>query len=128
MEKVSKSRSPRVSKKAIMDMARRGVFNGNPMLATSHELVCKTCGCTQNLRYLDRLRSGRFELGETRVVEVAVAAPTISGLLSTRERITPIMIRVRCKRCESEILCTPVSLEYLLFTARRPQKLEYMYV
>lgn len=125
MEKVSE---PHFPKKAIIDMARKGVFNRNPMLAASHELACKACGCTQKITYLDRLKSGRFELGKTRVVEVAVAAPTISGLLSTRERITPIIIRVRCERCEAEISCTPVSVEYLLFTARKPQKLEYMYV
>ncbi|MFQ6080360.1 MAG: hypothetical protein ACE5OW_01665 [Candidatus Bathyarchaeia archaeon] len=129
MEKASKPRFPgRFSKKALLDMARKGIFNRNPMLAASHELVCKACGCTQKITYLDRLKSGRFELGETRVVEVAVAAPTISGLLSTRERITPIIMRVRCERCGAEIPCSPVSLEYLLFTARKPQKLEYMYV
>jgi len=129
MEKVSGSRFPgRFSKEAIIDMARKGVFNRNPMLATSHEVACKACGCTQKITYLDRLKSGRFELGKTRVVEVAVASPTISGLLSITERITPIIIRVRCERCEAEISCTPVSLEYLLFTARKPQKLEYMYV
>ncbi len=129
MEKVSGSRFPgRFSKETIIDMARKGVFNRNPMLATSHEVACKACGCTQKITYLDRLKSGRFELGKTRVVEVAVASPTISGLLSITERITPIIIRVRCERCEAEISCTPVSLEYLLFTARKPQKLEYMYV
>jgi len=129
MEKVSGSRFPgRFSKETIIDMARKGVFNRNPMLATSHEVACKACGCTQKITYLDRLKSGRFELGKTRVVEVAVASPTISGLLSITERTTPIIIRVRCERCEAEISCTPVSLEYLLFTARKPQKLEYMYV
>jgi len=129
MEKVSGSRFlGRFSKETIIDMARKGVFNRNPMLATSHEVACKACGCTQKITYLDRLKSGRFDLGKTRVVEVAVAAPTISGLLGTTERITPIIIRVRCERCEAEISCTPVSLEYLLFTARKPQKLEYMYV
>jgi len=129
VEKVSGSRFlRRFSKESIVDMARRGAFNRNPLLAASHELVCKACGCTQKITYLERLKSGSFELGKTRVVEVAVAAPTISGLFSTTERITPIIMKVRCKRCEAEITCTPISLEYLLFTARKPQKLEYMYV
>jgi len=65
MEKVSGSRFPgRFSKETIIDMARKGVFNRNPMLATSHEVACKACGCTQKITYLDRLKSGRFELGE----------------------------------------------------------------
>ena len=98
------------------------------MLTIPHGLVCKACGCTQKITCLDRLKSGRFELGKTRVVEVAVAAPTISGLLSTTERITPIIMRVRCERCKAKNLYSPVSLEYLLFVARKPQKLEHMYV
>jgi len=129
VEKVSEPRFlGRFSKEGIVNMARRGVFDRNPLLATSHELVCKACGCTLRITYLERLKSGSFELGKTRMVEVAVAAPTISGLFSTTERITPIIMKVRCERCEAEISCTPVSLEYLLFTARKPQKLEYMYV
>lgn len=83
MEKVSEPRFPgRFSKEAIVDMARKGVFDRNPMLAASHELACKACGCTQKITYLERLKSGRFELRKTTVVEVAVAAPTILGLFS----------------------------------------------
>lgn len=118
----------RSSRGEIVDKAKRGVFDNNPLLAVPHRLVCKACGCSRKITYLSYLKSGRFELGETRVVEVAYAAPTITGLGQTMERATPIVIRVKCRRCGTEISCSPVSAEYLLFTVGREQKLESMYV
>lgn len=116
------------SKEEIIKKARRGVFDSNPLLATSHDVVCKTCGCVHKITYLDHLRSGRFELGETQLIEVSYAAPTVLGLRQTMERATPIIITIRCRRCEAETSYSPVSLEYLLFTAARRQKLKSMYV
>jgi len=118
-------RSP---KEEIIDRASKGAFDRNPLLATPHELVCKACRCTRKITYLDHLKSGRFELGETQMVEVSYAAPTIFGLSHAMERITPIIITIRCKRCGTEMSCSPVSLEYLLFTATKKQKLKNMYV
>jgi hypothetical protein len=69
-----------------------------------------------------------FELGETRMVEVSYAVPTILGLSHAMERITPIIMTVRCKKCGTEISCSPVSLEYLLFAARKQEKMKNMYV
>jgi len=115
------------SKREIVDKARKGVFDGNPLLATPHRLVCKACGCAWKIIYVSYLKSGRFELGKTRVVKV-VYIPNLSGLGGTVEKATPIIIQVKCKRCRTEVSCSPVSLEYLLFTAAREQKLEQMYV
>lgn len=115
-------------KDEIINRARKGVFDRNPLLAAPHELVCKACGCKRKITYLDHLKSGRFELEETRMVEVSYAAPTILGLRHTMERITPLIMKVRCERCETEISCSPVSLEYLLFTTAKEQKMENMYV
>ena len=115
-------------KEEIINRAKTGVFDRNPLLATPHELVCKACGCTRKITYLDHLKSGRFELGETQMVEVSYAAPSIFGLSHAMERITPIIIAIRCKRCGTETSCSPVSLEYLLFTATKKQKLKNMYV
>ena len=115
-------------KDEIINRARKGVFDRNPLLAAPHELVCKACGCKRKITYLDHLKSGRFELEETRMVEVSYAAPTILGLRHTMERITPITITIKCERCGTEISCSPVSLEYLLFTATKQEKMENMYV
>lgn len=115
-------------KEKIMNMAKEGNFDRNPLLATPHTVMCETCGCTQKIIYLDHLKSGAFELGKPEFVEVTYAAPTITGLSRGTERITPIIIKVRCQRCETEISCSPVSLEYLLFTAGKEQKMEHMYV
>jgi len=129
MKKKPRSRiRPRVSKKVITTKARKGIYDRNPLLATPHHVVCANCGCMQKVTYLDHLKNGRFELGKTEAVEVAHAAPTITGLSRAREVITPIIVRVRCLKCDGEISCSPVSLEYLLFTAERQQKMEHMYV
>ncbi len=118
----------RRSKSEIVDKARKGVFDGNPLLATPHRLVCKACGCIRKIIYLSYLKAGQFKLGKTRMMEVIYAAPTLTGLGGTMERATPIIIRVKCRKCKTEISCSPVSLEYLLFTAAKEQKLEQMYV
>ena len=129
MEEKSRSKSSlQLSKREVVDKARKGFFNGNPLLATPHRLVCKVCGCTRKVTYLSYLKSGRFRLGETRMMEVVYAVPTLTGLGRTTERVTPIVIRVKCRKCGSEVSCSPLSLEYLLFTAAKEQKLEQMYV
>lgn len=115
-------------KEKIMNMARKGIFDRNPLLATPHTLMCEACGCKQKIIYLDHLKSGTFDLGKPELVEVTYAAPTITGLSHGRERITQIIIKIRCQRCETEISCSPASLEYLLFTAGKEQKMEHMYV
>jgi len=118
----------RRSKGEIVEKARKGVFDDNPLLATPHRLACKACGCTREVTYLSYMKSGRFELGKTRVMEIVYAVPTITGLGHGTERATPIVIRVKCRRCGSELSCSPLSLEYLLFTAAKEQRLEQMYV
>ncbi|KPV63803.1 MAG: hypothetical protein AOA66_0643 [Candidatus Bathyarchaeota archaeon BA2] len=115
-------------KEEIINRARKRVFNRNPLLATSHQVVCKACGSTQKITYLDYLKSGRFELGKTQMIEVSYAAPTIFALSHTMERITPLIVTVRCERCGTEITCSPVSVEYLLFTATKQEKMRNAYV
>ena len=115
-------------KQETINRARKGVFDRNPLLATPHQVVCKACGFAQKIVYLDYLKSGKFELGETRLIEVSYAAPTVFGLSHAMEKRTPIIMTVRCKRCGTEISCSPGSLEYLLFTATKQQKLKNMYV
>jgi len=124
--------SPRIfrrnPKEEIVNRARKGVFDRNPLLATSHQVVCKACGFMQKITYLDYLKSGRFELGKTQMIEVSYAAPTIFGLSHAVERITPIIMTIKCERCGTEMSFSPVSLEYLLFTTTKRQKLKNMYV
>ena len=115
-------------KEEIINRARKGAFDHNPLLATSHHVVCKACGFPQEITYLDYLKSGRFDLGEAQMIEVSYAAPTIFGLGHSVERITPIIMSIRCGRCGTEVSCSPVSLEYLLFTTTKQQKLKSMYI
>ena len=115
-------------KKEIMIWAKKGVFDSNPLLSTPHPLKCKACGFSENITYLNYLKAGRFELGESKTIEVSYAAPTILGLGHTVEKITPIIVTARCNRCASEISFAPVSLEYLFFTATKQQKMKNMYI
>ena len=116
------------SKNEIISRARGGVFDRNPLLATPHEIVCTSCGCKHRITYLDHLKSGHFELGKTEVVEVTYTALTVVGLSHTLERITPITITVQCERCGTKTSFSPISLEYLMFTAEKQQRVEQMYV
>ena len=120
--------SQRILKVKIVQKVREGVFDRNPLLATPHMVECRTCGCLQKITYLSYLRSGRFELGETKAVEVAYAAPTLEGLNYTSESVTPLLIQIKCGRCGAKILCCPASLEYLMFTARRQVKSDQVYI
>jgi hypothetical protein len=128
----SSRRGSRISRRGlkaeIVRKVREGVFDRNPLLATPHTVECKSCGCSQKIVYLSYLRSGRFELGKTKVVEVAYAAPTLLGLNYIPESVTPILIQVRCKGCGTEISCCPASLEYLMFTARRQVRSDQIYI
>ena len=127
-KKSSSSVFRRDIKEEVVNMARRGVFDGNPLLAIPHRVVCKACGFAQKITYLDYLKSGKSELGETWMIEASYAAPTVFGLSHAMEKRTPIIMMARCERCGTEISCSPVSLEYLLFTATKQQKLKNMYV
>ena len=129
MKKKTSSRvSRRDLKEEIVNRAIEGVFDRNPLLAVPHQVVCKACGFAQKTIYLDYLKSGKFELGETRMVEVSYAAPTIFGFSHAMEDITPIVFAVICERCGTEASCSPLNLEYLLFTATKEQKLRNMFV
>ena len=129
MMKKSGSRPYRLpSKEEIRAGAEEGVFDRNPLLTKPHEFMCKGCGCRQKIVYLDYLKSGRFELGKTEIVEVAHAAPTLTGLGRAFERMTPLFIRIKCKRCGTETSYSPISLEYLLFTIRKKERSENVYI
>jgi len=120
--------SQRDLKDKIVDRVREGVFDRNPLLATPHTVECKSCGCPQEITYLRFLRAGKFELGKTRMIEVAYDDLAFLGLSYTTESVTPILIKIKCEKCGTEISCCPTSLEYLMFTARRQVESEQIYV
>ena len=128
MKKSGSSRSRLHSKSEIRSKAKKGYFDRNPMLTSPHEVTCNRCGYRQWIIYLEYLKAGRFEVGRTQTVEVYHAAPLLVGLDVTKERITPLILKVRCGRCRAEIPHSPVSVEYLLFTLKRGKKWEYIYV
>jgi hypothetical protein len=120
--------SQRMLKAKIMKKARGGAFDRNPLLATSHQAICRTCGCTYEMLYLHHLKSGKFEIGDTQMVELVYTSLTISELEHTTEKVTPLIIKFKCGKCGTETAYSPISLEYLMYTATKPPKLELMYV
>ena len=120
------SRGP--SKEEVIKRARQGLFDHNPLLASPHFVVCNACGASERITYLSYLKPGRFEVDKTQTIEVSYAAPTASSLGRTIEKITPILLTIACNTCGAEIQWSPVSVEYLLFTASKPQQLKDTYV
>jgi len=124
----NKGISQQVLKDKIIKKAREGAFDRNPLLATLHQAICKTCGCAFEVVYLRYLKSGKFEVGDTQIVEMIHTYLAIPELEHTTEKVTPIIIKFKCCRCRTETVCSPISLEYLMYTATKPPKLELMYV
>lgn len=113
-------------KTEIMKKARGGIFDSNPLLAALHNIACKSCGHVYEMVYLRHLKSGKFEIGETQMVEMVYAYLAIPEHVT--EKVTPIVFRFKCEKCGTETACSPISLEYLMYTATKPPKLELMYV
>lgn len=120
--------SQRSLKAKIVHKVREGVFDRNPLLATPHTVECENCGCPQKITYIKYLKTGKFELGKTKTIEVAYDDLTFLGISYTTESVTPILIKIRCEKCGTEISCCPTSLEYLMFTARKRVDSEQIYV
>jgi len=120
--------SRQLLKAKIMKKAREGAFDRIPLLAALHQAICKACGCVNEMVYLRHLKSGKFEVGDTQMVEIVYTSFAQPELEHTTEKVTPIIIKVKCGRCGTETVCSPISLEYLMYTAAKPPKPEFMYV
>jgi len=112
------------TKEQIREQAAKGFFDRNPLLSAPHEVTCKDCRCRNRVVFLEYLGSGQFEVGETKMLEVTYATPSFTGLGRTIERSTPLVFKIECRRCGTEIPHSPVSLEYLLFTTERRETSE----
>lgn len=107
------------TREQIREQAAEGFFDRNPLLSTPHQVMCKDCRHRNRVVFLEYLRSGQFEIGETKMLEVTYATPSFTGLGRTIERSTPLVFKIECRRCGTVISYSPVSLEYLLFATER---------
>ena len=112
-------------KETIIDKAQKGVFNHNPMLSTTHFVTCQKCKHKQSVVYLDCLKSGKFELGKSKQIEVLSLQGAISFL--EMEKVTPIIVSLICKECNCRIEARPVSAEYLKVIINKPKTSTTMY-
>lgn len=106
------------TREQIREQAAEGVFDRNPLLAIPHEVTCAGCGHRNTVVFLEYLKSGRFDVGKTRMLEVTYAAPSLTGLGRTTERSTPLVFKIECERCGTLTDYSPLSLEYLLFATQ----------
>jgi hypothetical protein len=113
-------------KEILVDKARRGVFNHNPLLSTTHFLTCQKCRHKQSIIYLDYLKSGQFKIGKTEQIEVFTSHGPIAFL--DKETVTPIIINLLCEVCDCQIESRPVSFEYLQTITKKPTTRDTMYV
>jgi uncharacterized protein YlaI len=113
-------------KETINEMARKGTFDHNPLLNTTHFVMCQQCQHQQSIIYLDSLKKGDFEVGKTEQIEVLDSSGPIA--FSEMEKVTPIVFTFLCKECGYRMEVRPVSVEYLLVVINKPQALGVMYV
>ena len=113
-------------KEFIMVTARKGTFNKNPLLSTTHTITCQQCQHSQSIVYLDSLKSGAFEVGKAEEIEVLDSSKPIES--PEMEKVTPISINLVCKKCGYCMEVRPVSVEYLQVVITRPPASGAMYV
>jgi len=90
------------------------------------KFFCKKCKHKQRVVYLENLKSGGFEVGRTK--NEVVYHPLEEFFYLIREPITPLIIKTRCERCNSEIHSIPISVEYVLFLTEEQKELKNFYV
>ena len=113
-------------KETIIEKARKGAFNNNPLLNTTHIVTCRECKHRQGIVFLEYLKSGEFEFGKVEQVEVFdIQGPM--GFLEM-ENVTPIIIGLICEKCGCRIEARPISTEYLKIIIDTQKTVGIMYV
>jgi hypothetical protein len=109
----------------ITKKALEGTFDYNPLLSTTHEVICLDCTRRQSIVYLDYLKAGEFDFGEPEQIEVPIFQGAVS--LLDLEKVTPLIITVTCDQCNSKSEIGPISVEYLQNIIDRPGPSRNMY-
>jgi hypothetical protein len=106
-------------KETIIEKARKGVLDDNPLLNATHVLSCSRCKHAQGAVFLKYLKSGEFEFGKAEQIE----APATPGPIEFMEleKVTPIILNTTCEKCSNRIEARPISAEYLKMIIDRPK-------
>ena len=115
----------RTLKTLIISSARNGTFDLNPLLNTTHALMCPQCQHRQRIVYLDSLKNGDFIVGTTQQIEVLDASGPMG--VWEKEQATPVTISYRCEGCSGIIEVRPVTVEYLQLIISKPPVSSAMY-
>ncbi len=109
----------------ILRELNKGSFDKNPRL--SRTVVCSKCGMPGR-RFIDLLRDGQFEVGQTQ--RITVTEPGQYALYKyEEENVTPVLLRLVCNRCgHQEAISDPIlTVEYLI-TIYKCKKPGTMYI
>jgi hypothetical protein len=115
----------RTLKTLIVSRARNGTFDRNPLLNTAHAHTCPQCHHRQRIVYLDSLKNGAFDVGQTKHIEVLDASGPMG--VWEQEQATPVTISYRCNVCSGIIEVSPVTVEYLQLIMSTPPVSRAMY-
>jgi hypothetical protein len=115
----------RTLKTLIVSSARNGTLDRNPLLNTAHATTCPHCQHSQRIVYLDALKNGDFDVGQTKQIEVLDASGPMG--VWEKEQATPVTISCRCDVCSGIIEVNPVTVEYLQLIISKPPVSSAMY-
>ena len=115
----------RTLKTLIVSSARNGTFDRNPLLNTAHAHTCPQCQHRQRTVYLDSLKNGDFDVGQTKQIDVLDASGPMG--VWEQEHATPATISYRCDGCSRIIAVSPVTVEYLQLIISTPPVSRAMY-
>ncbi|MCW4040719.1 MAG: hypothetical protein NWE83_08215 [Candidatus Bathyarchaeota archaeon] len=115
----------RTLKTLIISSARNGTLDRNPLLNTAHANTCPHCHHSQRIVYLDALKNGDFDVGQTKQIEVLDSSGPMG--VWEKEQVTPVTISYRCDVCSGIVEVSPVTVEYLQLIISKPPVSSAMY-
>jgi hypothetical protein len=115
----------RTLKTLIVSSARNGTLDRNPLLNTAHANTCPHCHHSQRIVYLDSLKNGDFDVGQTKQIEVLDSSGPMG--VWEKEQVTPVTISCRCDVCSGIVEVSPVTVEYLQLIISKPPVSSTMY-
>ena len=119
------TRGAALIKARIVEDARRGAFDRNPLLSTVHHVTCPRCRHRQPTRYLDALKAGTFEIKSPEEIEVLSFLGPVDVV--EKQACTPLVITLSCERCGRRIETMPTSAEYMRVMLERLRDTDGVY-
>ena len=109
----------------IIEQSARHNFDHNPLLSTLHTIICNRCNHEFKIMYLDRLKNGRFRVGNPQPIEWE--NPLGAFLIIEEEKATPIIFELTCEKCGNIMDVRPLTVECLSLILSKKATSKLMY-